>query len=174
MVWNGRVVLDYRVKPIRVLGLPLTIASEIGKEEARLEAMLRSFGWDDILARILRRGDTADKAKKVRNALNTRLVRFRVVARLISRDATHGSPALEAYLFSVLTAEMIVKNTNQGIADLAKESGKRDFIELLNAGIKTEQSPAQTSDKTPREKDKSKTKKVTSQEGKISQMKTEK
>ena len=75
LVWNGRVVLDYQVKPIRVLRLPLTISSEIGKEEARLEAMLRSVGWDNILARILRRGDTAGKAKRVRNALNMRLLR---------------------------------------------------------------------------------------------------
>lgn len=170
LVWNGKVVLDYRVKPIRNLGLPLTISSEIGKgkEEARLEAMLRFVGWDNILARILRRGDDAGKARRVRNALNMRLVRFRVVARLISRDATYGSAALETYLFSVLTAEMIVKNTNHGIADLAKESDERQFIELLNAGIKTDQGQIQTNESGAM---KTKMKEVSSQEGKIKRMK---
>ena len=134
--------------------------------------MLRSVGWDNILTRILRCGDTAGKAKKVRNKLNLRLVRFRVIARLISHDAIHGSPALEAYLFSVLTAEMIFKNTNQGIADLAKESGERHFIELLNAGIETSQ--AHKIDNLPSEKQISKTKEVSSQEGRMRQMKKEK
>ena len=35
LVWNGKVVLDNREEPIRVLGLPLTISSKIGEEKRR-------------------------------------------------------------------------------------------------------------------------------------------
>ena len=41
LVWNGKIVLDYRGEPIRILGLSLTISSKIGEEEARLERQMR-------------------------------------------------------------------------------------------------------------------------------------
>ena len=40
--WNDKVVLDYKGQPIRAFDLPLTISSMISREEARLEAMMRS------------------------------------------------------------------------------------------------------------------------------------
>ncbi|CAD6563742.1 MAG: hypothetical protein ASARMPREDX12_000042 [Alectoria sarmentosa] len=141
LAWNGRMVLDYRGKPIRVLGLPLTISSKIGDEEARLECMLRSdpnIKWDDILARILRRGDTMEKAKKVRNALNMHVVRFRKIARLISFDPKSGSETLETYLLTTTTAEMVLKNSTKGLSDLVNRSGETSYIELLNLGGKSQ------------------------------------
>ena len=139
--WKGRIVLDYRGQPVRVLGLPLTISSKIGDEEARLECMLRSdpnVTWDDILARILRRGDTVEKARKVRNALNMHVVRFRKIARLISFDPKFGSETLETYLLTTMTAEMVVKNSTKGLSDLVNRSGETSYIELLNLGGKSQ------------------------------------
>ena len=122
-MWNDRVVLDHRGIPIRDLVLPLTISSKIGEEEARLEAMLRSntnIGWGDIFARIFRRGDTLMKIRIIRNQLNMRLVRFHVTARLISWNPKSGSEALETCLLSIMTAEMIAKNSTKGLPDLVE------------------------------------------------------
>ena len=135
ILWNGRVVLDYCGVPTRVLNLPLTILSKIGQEEARLEAMLRlnpNVEWSDIMARILRRGDDIGKAKKARNALKMRLLRFRAIARLIPWDHKHGSKALKPYLLTIMTAEMVVKNSTRLLSDMASGSDEKCFVELLN------------------------------------------
>ena len=137
LVWNGRVLLDYKDEPIRAFELPLTISSKIGQEEARLEAMLRydaRVEWTDILARILRRGATSTSASRFRNKLNMRLVRFRLQARLLSHGARSGSEALETYLLTTMTAEMVAKNTTRGLVDMDQHSDEKAFVELLNMG----------------------------------------
>ena len=63
---TGRVVLDYKREPIGAFDLPLTVSSKTGKEEARLEAMLRlnpGADWNEIVARILRRGDLDENGR---------------------------------------------------------------------------------------------------------------
>ena len=157
LVWNGRVVLDYASVPVRIANLPLTISSKIGQEEARLEAMLRlnsNTVWEDILARILRRGDDKKKARRVRSALNMRLVRFRIIARLISWDQAHHSKVLKMHLLTFMTAEEVVKNTTKGLSDLARGSGQLSLIELLNAGSSNAKGQAQCSDKSKERKSK--------------------
>ena len=167
LMWNGRVVLDYRGKPIRDLILPLTISSKIGEEEARLAAMLRSdtsIGWGDIFARIFRRDDTLEKVQVVRNKLNMRLVRFHVTARLISWNPRTGSEALKAYLLSIMTAEMIAKNTTKGLSDCFERGGEREFIDLLNYGIRKEQNQAQGNENSKQKKPKTQQKPKTKED----------
>ena len=152
LVWKGKIVLDYEREPIRAFDLPLTISSKIGKEEARLEAMLRlnpGAEWNDILARILRRGDTSAKAVNTQNRLNMCLVRFRTSARLISFDKRSGSKALETYLLTRMTAEMVVKNTTKGLTDLVdRKDGEKAYIELVNLGIRNKNSRAQSNEES--------------------------
>lgn len=139
LAWNGRVVLDYKGDPVRQFDLPLTISSEIGHEEARLESMLRSdprIQWNDILARILRRGNTSAEALKFRNKLNISLGRWRAQARLVSFTSRLGSKSLEGYQLTLMTAEMVSKNTTQGLTDLDSESDESSFIKTLNLGTK--------------------------------------
>lgn len=172
--WNGRVVLDYRGEPIPVLALPLTISSKIGTEAARLEAMLRSdsrIEWSDILARMLRRGDTTIRAERLRNALNMHVVRFRITARLITWDSNVGSKALETYFLSTMTAEMVAKNSTKGLSDLARGSGERSYIELLNLGIKNKRSRPQGNKKPKKEK--SKTQQVSKEEADLEKKREE-
>ena len=141
LVWNGKVVLDYRGEPILDYAIPLTISSKIGKEPARLEAMLRSnkkIHWNDILARIIRRGATKKTISQLQNSLNVSVVRFRIEARLISFGPRLGSKALENHLLSSMTAEMVVKNTTRGLADLVHWSGEKSFIETLNLNKKSQ------------------------------------
>ena len=132
------VVLDYRGEAIRALDLPLTISSKIGEEEpARLEAMLRlnansGVKWNDILARMLRRGITKKMVKNIRNALIMRLVRFRQVARMIPWDERPGSTMLEIYHLYNMTTEMIAKNTSKGLTDVVWATGERILIEIFN------------------------------------------
>ena len=135
LVWNGRVLLDYKDQAIRAFELPLTISSKIGQEEARLEAMLRydlRVEWPDILARILRRGATSTSASKLRNQLVVRLVRFRLQARLLHHRGKPSSEALETYLLTIMTAEMVAKNTTRGLVDIGLSSDEKAFIELLS------------------------------------------
>ncbi len=162
LVWNGKVVLDYREKPIRDFDIPLTISSKINKEPARLEAMLRSnknIQWSDILARIVRRGATKRTISQLQNLLNMSVVRFRIQARLISFDPRLGSKALENHLLLSMTAEMVVKNTTRSLADLDRRSGEKSFIKTLNLRIGNKKSQAQNDKgskkeklKTPKEK----------------------
>ena len=135
LLWDGRVVLDYRDEAIRAFELRLTISSRIGEEEARLEAMLRydaRVEWKDILARILRRGATSSSASKFQNQLNMRLVRFRLQARLLSYRSKSRSEAMETYLLTAMTAEMVAKNTTRGLVDMDPYSDETAFVELLN------------------------------------------
>ena len=139
LVWNGRVVLDYEDKAIRAFELPLTISSEIGQEEARLEAMLRYDGrvkWTDILARILRPGATSISASSFPKQLSMRLVKFRLQARLLSYGTKSSREAMETYLLTTMTAEMVAKNTTRGLLDMDPSSDERAFIELLNMGTR--------------------------------------
>ena len=134
LVWNGQVLLDYKDEAIRAFELPLTISSKIGQEEARLEAMLRydaRVEWTDILARILRRGATSTSASRLRNQFNMRLVRFRLVARLLSHGPRSSSEALETYLLTTMTAEMVAKNTTRGLVDMDPSSDEKAFVEWL-------------------------------------------
>ena len=161
LMWNDRVVLDHRGIPIRDLVLPLTISSKIGEEEARLEAMLRSntnIRWGDILARIFRRGDTLMKIRIIRNQLNMRLVRFHVTARLISWNPKSSSEALETCLLSIMTAEMIAKNSTKGLPDLVERSDERAFIDLMNYEFRKENSLAQGNEDSKQKKTKQKSK----------------
>lgn len=151
LVWKGKVVLDYKREPIRALDLPLIISSKIGDEKARLEAMLRlnpGADWSDILARILHRGDTSTKATNTRNRLNMCQVRFRSSARLLSFGKRSGSKALETYILTRMTAEMVVKNTTKGLTDLVDGRDEKAYIELLNLGIRNENSRAQSNEKS--------------------------
>ena len=139
LVWNGRVLLDYRDEAIRAFELPLTISSRIGQEEARLEAMLRydaRVEWKDILARILPQGETSSSAFKFRNQLNMRLVRFRLQARLLSHHSRFKNEAMETYLLTTMTAEMVAKNTTRGLADMDPYSDEKAFVELLNRKLR--------------------------------------
>lgn len=127
--------MDYKDQAIRAFELRLTISSKIGWEEARLEAMLRYDAraeWTDILARIVRRGATSTSASKLQNQLNMRLVRFRLLARLLSRGPKSSSEALEVYLLTTMTAEMVAKNTTRGLVDIDPSSDEKVFIELLS------------------------------------------
>ena len=151
LVWKGKVVLDYKREPIRALDLPLIISSKIGDEEARLEAMLRlnpGADWSDILARILHRGDTSTKATNTQNRLNMCQVRFRSSARLLSFGKRSGSKALETYILTRMTAEMVVKNTTKGLTDLVDERDEKAYIELLNLGIRNKNSRAQSNEES--------------------------
>ena len=135
LVWNGRVLLDYKDEPIRAFELPLTISSKIGQEVARLEAMLRydlRVEWTDILARILRRGETSNSASRLRTQLIARLGRFRLQARLLHHRQKSGSGTLETYLLTRMTAEMVAKNTTRGLVDIGLSSDEKAFVELLS------------------------------------------
>ena len=147
LVWNGRVILDYKREPIRAFDIPLTISSKIGNEAARLEAMMRSdkrIRLSDILARILRRGVLSTQVKKYQHRLDMRLVRFRTQARLLSFDRCKKK--LKNYLLSTMTPEMVAKNTTRGLADLIEGSDEKAFIDLLNKGSK------KANDKSPRKR----------------------
>ena len=63
-----------------------------------------------------------------------------------------GTGSEGVYHLSILTTKMIVENATQFVIDVDKGSGVREYIELLKAGIKTDQSQAQTSDSISREK----------------------
>ena len=87
LVWNGKVVLDYRGEQILDFDIYLTILSNFGKEPARLEAILRpnkKIQWSDILGRIIRRGATKKTISQLQNLLNMSVVRFRIHARQLS------------------------------------------------------------------------------------------
>ena len=149
-------ILDYKHEAIRAFNLPLTISSKIGHEAARLEAMFRSdsrIDWKDILARILRRGVTSTKIAKIRNQLNMCLVRFRIRARLLSFSHKSGSEALETYLLTIMTAEMVAKNTTRGLGDVDPSSDEKAFIELLNLGARRN-----IQSRTPKRREKLRTK----------------
>ena len=151
LIWNGRVVLDYKREAIRALDLPLIISSQIGQEAARLEAMLRSdstIEWTDILARIVRRGETPQRVSNIQNRLNMSVVRFRLLARLIAYGR-RGSRALEIYLSSVMTAEMVVKNTVKELPDVIEGSPEKAYIDSLNLKIGNDSGQAQ-SNKLPK------------------------
>ena len=155
LIWNGRVVLDYKREAIRALDLPLTISSQIGQEAARLEAMLRSdptIEWTDILARIVRRGETPQKVSNIQNRLNMSVVRFRLFARLIAYDP-RGSRALEIYLSTVMTAEMVVKNTLKELPDVIEGSPEKAYIDSLNLKVSNDNGQAQRSKRSKTSKE---------------------
>ena len=145
-------VPDYNRRPVRALDLPLTISSKIDKtESARLETMWRSdprVEWDDILARILRRGATSAEASRIRHRLNMVRARFRNLARLLAKDTKGQSEVLESYQLSTMTAEMVAKNTTKGLIDMEKE--EKAFVGFLNR--ETNRPPASGSNLTPRQK----------------------
>ena len=61
-----------------------------------------------------------------------RLVRFRLMARLLSHGPKSSSEALETYLLTAMTAEMVAKNTTRGLVDIDPRSDEKAFVELLN------------------------------------------
>ena len=138
LIWNGDVVLDENQQPVRAFNIPLTISSRIGEEGARLEAMLRShpdIQWRDLLARIVRREMLPQSVRTLKNKLNMNASRFRIRARLLSFHPTDNSEAFINYLLTTMTAEMVVKNTTEGLADLSKGCDEKEFINLLNSEI---------------------------------------
>ena len=174
LLCNDKVVLDYKGQPMRAFDLPLTISSRISREEARLEAMMRSdtrIQWGDILARIMRRGETPETAARVRNRLNESLVRFRVVARLLSFDPKYGSKALEIYILTIMTAEMVAKNTTKGLTDIETVDEKA-FVKLLNLGIRSKKSQIQN-DKDSKKKSSKTQKELKNDETRRKQLKAQ-
>ena len=148
LIWNGRVVLDYKREAVKAFDLPLTISSQIGQEAAQLEAMLRSdpsIQWTDILAWIVRRGETPQKVSNMRNRLNMSIVRFRILARLLAYDR-RSSKNLEVYLFTVMTAEMVVKNTTKALPDVVEGSDEKAYIDMLSLRVNIEDGHADSSE----------------------------
>ena len=142
LVWDDMVIIDYQRQPVRALALPLSISSKIGQEGARLEAMLRfnpGIEWEDILARILYRGTTHTTAKKVQNKLNMNAGRFRIDSRLLAFGIRVGNRTLETYLLSIMTPEMVAKNTTKGLVDLLGRD-EANFVSLLNRDIDIDES----------------------------------
>ena len=119
LVWNSKIVLDYRGEPIRVLDLPLTISSKIGEEEARLECRMR---WH--LDAYVAPGRYCGKGQKVHNALNMHVIRFRKICETDLFDPKSDNETLETYLLTTITAEMIIKNNIKGLSDLVDGSGE--------------------------------------------------
>ena len=143
LIWNDMVVLDYKREAVRAFQLPLTISSQIGREGARLEAMLRSnahIQWRDIWARIMRRGETPRKVWNIKHSLQRNTARFRDSARISNFDSIR-SRAMGNHLSSTMTAEMVVKNRPHGLLDAANGSDHKAYIETINLKVPKESNP---------------------------------
>lgn len=79
-----------------------------------------------------------EKAKKIHNALNMHVIRFRKIAKLISFDPKSDNETLETYLLTTMTTEMIVKNSIKGLSNLINGSGEKSYIALPNLGRKSQ------------------------------------
>lgn len=133
--WAGKTVLDYRGMPILDYDLPATISSKV--QESRLEAMRRSnsnIELADILARILAPGLTDAQIRKTKNKFSNAERRWRNLARLIAFKPRKGADILRTYLRSVMTAEMIAKNTTRGLIDVVARSDEARYMKLLSRG----------------------------------------
>ena len=67
-----------------------------------------------------------------RYQLKMRLVRFRLLARFISHSSKSSSEALEAYLLTTMTAEMVARNTTSALVNMDPSSDKKSFVEVLS------------------------------------------
>lgn len=136
LVWAGKVVLDYLNHTIPNFPcLPLTLSSRA--EAWLLEAICR---WDsrikleDILARIVCRGATFADVERMVKRFSMARSRFRKVAREISWEKQPGCDELETYMHSTMTAEMLAKNTTEGLTDVDEHGDEHRYIKTLSMG----------------------------------------
>ena len=88
----------------------------------------------DIVARILPPGSSKEEVAKFKNKLSNAERRWRNLARIVTKKPKKGSSSFSLYLRSIMTAEMIAKNTTRGLPDVVERSDEAYYMTLLNLG----------------------------------------
>ena len=158
LTYQGRVVLDWSGQPVKEFReLPFTISSHV--EGWRLEAILRTNSkivLNDILSRMIskQQGQTGkgdwihkgDASYISISGLSMRMDRWRRIGRCIQWNRQANDDILKNHILSLMTPEMKEKNTTEGLKDIVRGSGERDYLELIKYGSQPEKRKAEIAD----------------------------
>ena len=121
-------------------------------EPERIEAIRRSdvnISRHDILARVNTRKEGTHLEE---NALNMKLLRWRLENNCIAWGKNSSSKAIEAYIYSTLFPEQIAKNTTEGGNPVRKSLGEVDYMRAIDWGTAPKKAKKKTMTKEKAEK----------------------